>query len=101
MSCSLPCAPQPSVWRKKASEIKEDMATYREKAERKRETATKRRIGMTSIWRSWMPQKHPTTEEAPESRRGSTLLRAREAVEPISPEMNKYLNKSGRMFWTA
>lgn len=75
----------------KASEIKEDMATYREKLREKRnrdEAEDWDDIDLEELDAA----EAPTTEEAPEAAEAAPA-EGEEAVEPISPEMNKYLNK--------
>ena len=86
----------------KASEIKEDMATYREKLREKRnrdEAEDWDDIDLEELDAA----EAPTTEEAPEAAEAAPAegeeaaeaapAEGEEAVEPISPEMNKYLNK--------
>ena len=75
----------------KASEIKEDMATYREKLREKRnrdEAEDWDDIDLEELDAA----EAPTTEEAPAAAEAAPA-EGEEAVEPISPEMNKYLNK--------
>lgn len=76
----------------KASEIKEDMATYREKLKEKKnrdEAEDWDDIDLEELDAAEAPEADETAPETAEA----APAEGEEEVEPISPEMNKYLNK--------
>ena len=80
----------------KASELKEDMATYREKLKERRnrdEAEDWDDIDLEEMDAEEAAAKELVSEEVPAPAAEEIPAAEGEEVEPISPEMNKYLNK--------